>query len=505
MMHSSPTSYARTFAIGSTLNSAQWLVNKTATAAAMLLIARFLTPTEYGTSTQCLAIFQAVCIVSPLTVGDVLIAHPRRIMLLAQSAHGLALQIGLVMTLLLLGSIPIIVQIYPAYPAKWLIGLLAVLAVRPLVEAALMLPLTLTRISLAYRRMSIIDGSVQIVATCSSVIIAAAGGGPASMVVPQLLVPVGRSACYARHLPRQASKPFRWKLAGFLFRAFVRASGAQYLHNVIVMSEVLVLGLVSGDRETGYFGFAFTLACQANTVIAYQLGQTLQPVLGRLQDDIGRQVAGFLKVQRVLGAVCVPLCLAQATFAGPIFRLLLEPKWHAAMLVFQIISLAQGFYFATGPSMSCLRAQRRFGTFLGWQAVQLVLTLPAYWFGAKAGGAVGAAIASGIMWCVSSIVSVWLCARPARSISLFGGLMLSVRPWVLSLPIFTVVQFASVRLAAVGKWGDIGSLVLLGPMSVALAVWVNRFSHPDVRSFIDDLLARARTALARRGICNPNR
>jgi hypothetical protein len=83
--------------------------------------------------------------------------------------------------------------------------------------------------------------------------------------------------------------------------------------------------------------------------------------------------------------------------------------------------------------------------------------------------------------------------------------MLSVRPWVLSLPIFTVVQFASVRLAAVGKWGDIGSLVLLGPMSVALAVWVNRFSHPDVRSVIDDLLARARTALARRGICNPNR
>ncbi len=502
-MNPPSTSYARAVTIGSALNSAQWLVNKAVTAGAMLLIARFLTPIEYGTGTQCLAIFQALCVLSPLTVGDVLIAHPRRMDLLARSARGLGLVIALAMTLLLLGSIPLIVRIYSDYPVRWMIGLLAVLSIRPLAEAVLMLPLTLTRISLAYRRMSIVDGTVQIFATCTSVVMAAFGGGPAAIVLPQVVVPAGRSIYYAQHLPTRSGSPFHPKLAGFLFRSFAQASAAQYLHNVIVMSEVLVLGVVSGDRETGYFGFAFTLACQANTVIAYQLGQILQPVLGRLQTDLGRQIAGFMKAQRVLGAVCVPLCIAQATFAAPIFRLLLEPKWHDAIPVFQVISLAQGFYFATGPSMSCLRAQRRFGTFLVWQAVQLVLTLPVYWFGAKVAGALGAATASGIMWCASSVVSIWLCALPVRGISLFGGLMMFVRPWILSLPIFVLVYFASVRLSTFGPWGDIGALGLLGPSSVAIAIWVNRFSHPDVRSMIDDLYVRARSLLVRRGTKKP--
>ena len=129
------------------------------------------------------------------------------------------------------------------------------------------------------------------------------------------------------------------------------------------MLEIIVLGFVSGKYETGLFGLAYSIAAQANTVIAYQLGVVLQPIFGRLQDDPERQVAGFLKAQRVLSAVCVPICFTQAVLAEPLFRLVLDAKWQPAIPIFQVVSLMQAFYFATGPSMSCLRAQRRFGTF----------------------------------------------------------------------------------------------------------------------------------------------
>ena len=42
---------------GSVLNSAQWLINKALTAGAMLVVAFFLTPAEYGVGVQALAIF----------------------------------------------------------------------------------------------------------------------------------------------------------------------------------------------------------------------------------------------------------------------------------------------------------------------------------------------------------------------------------------------------------------------------------------------------------------
>ena len=45
---------------GSLLNSAQWLANKVLTAGAMLVIAYFLTPAEYGVGVGSLAIYYFV-------------------------------------------------------------------------------------------------------------------------------------------------------------------------------------------------------------------------------------------------------------------------------------------------------------------------------------------------------------------------------------------------------------------------------------------------------------
>lgn len=94
---------------GSLLNSAQWLINKAFTAGAMFVIAYFLTPAEYGVGVGSLAIFQFLCIFLPLTVGDVLISHPKRFELLAPSAAGLALIIGCCTAVVTLLSIPVVI------------------------------------------------------------------------------------------------------------------------------------------------------------------------------------------------------------------------------------------------------------------------------------------------------------------------------------------------------------------------------------------------------------
>lgn len=499
-----PQAFGRVAVRGSFLNLAQWVLNKAFTSAAILVIAFFLTPAEYGVGVQALAIFSLASVLQPLTVGDVLIAHPKRFALLAPSAAGLAMIIGCTTGVLTLLSIPIALHFYGEYPAGWLIGLLAIQALRPILEAKLMLPLSTLRLQLAYPAMAFIDGIVQMSATLLSVAMAALGGRAASIVLPQVVGAGARSIWYSRKAPTSGPARFHKKLAAFLFRSFIKAASAQYLHNVTVMLEILVLGFVSGEVETGLYGLAFTIACQANTVIAFQLGVVLQPIFGRLQDDPVRQVAGFLKTQRVLSAVCVPICFAQAILAEPLFRLVLDAKWQPAIPVFQLISLAQAFYFATGPSMSCLRAQRRFGTFLAWQAIQLALSVPIYWYGAKSSGAVGVAIASGAAWAISSPIVVWLCTRTTSSGHLRESLAIFVRPWCVCLPIFGGAYLLVRLLADWGVIGDIGSLLVVGPAAGLLAVWTMRFLHPDIRSTLDGLLASAmwRVARMRQGHAN---
>ncbi|NBS75612.1 MAG: hypothetical protein EBS66_19315, partial [Betaproteobacteria bacterium] len=346
----------------------------------------------------------------------------KRFALLAPSAAGLAMIIACCTATVTLLSIPIVIHFYHDYPAGWLIGLLAALTLRPVLEARLVVPLSMMRLRLAYPKIAFVDGLVQMGTTVLSVVIAALGGRSAALVIPAIINVGVRSTWYSRLSSVPSKARFHPKLALYLFKSFIKAASAQYIHNIIWMLEIIVLGFVSGKYETGLFGLAYSIAAQANTVIAYQLGVVLQPIFGRLQDDSERQVAGFLKAQRVLSAVCVPICFTQAVLAEPLFRLVLDAKWQPAIPVFQVVSLMQAFYFATGPSMSCLRAQRRFGTFFAWQGIQLLISLPIYWMGADWKGALGIALASGACWAISAPLVVWLCTLASPRKHLFDAL-----------------------------------------------------------------------------------
>ena len=483
---------------GSLLNSAQWLANKVLTAGAMLVIAYFLTPAEYGVGVGSLAIYQLLCIFLPLTVGDVLIAHPKRFALLAPSAAGLAMIIGCSTAIVVLISIPIVIHIYTDYPTSWLIGLLVILAIRPIIEAKVVVPVSAMRLSLAYPKMAFVEGITQMGSTLLSVVMAALGGRGASFVVPPIFNVAARVVWYSRLANMHHSARFHPKLALFLFRLFVKAASAQYLHNVLTMLEILILGYVSGTYEAGLFGFAFLIAGQANTVIAYQLGVVLQPIFSRLQDDPERQVAGFLKAQRVLSAVCVPICFTQAVLAEPLFRLVLDAKWQPAIPIFQVVSLMQAFYFATGPSMSCLRAQRRFGTFFAWQGIQLLISLPIYWMGADWNGALGIALASGACWAISAPLVVWLCTLVSPRKHLFEALAIFVRPWVVCVPLFGGFYMLTQWSSSFGRLGDIASLFVVGPIATLLAIWIMRFLHADIRNTIDGFVVGALAKVRRK-------
>jgi PST family polysaccharide transporter len=490
-------SYAGVAAMGSAANSLQWLLNKVVTAVAMLAIARFLVPDDYGVANQALAIAQFVTILFPLTMGDVLLSHPKRIREYLPTARRLALGAALFTGLVILAGIPIFTSVYSDYDKAWLGGLLALVAFRPLLDALVMEPLVLMRMDLRFRSIAAIDGAVQLGATAFALGCAAFGGRGTALVLPQVVATWVRGRIYRRRVSTPPHGPFDRDIARTLLRQYVPGAGAQYLHNVLVLLEILVLGLACGDFQTGIYAFAFQVAAQANTVIAYQLGVVLQPIFGHLQDDPTRQVAGFLKAQRVLGLVCVPLSLAQAAIAEPLFRVAFPERYAPAVAVFQVISLAQGFYFATGPSMACLRSQRRFGTFFMWQAVQMAISVPAYWLAARwdsEHGALGVAITSAVIWTISSPIVVLLTARNAPGRHAGACLGAFVKPWALSLPVFVALWLLTRYLESWSPLGDWISLLVLAPaailMSLLVAAWLDRDLGAMAASAIRSVQAR---------------
>ena len=473
---------------GSFWISTQWFLNKIATAGATLLIAYFLSPDDYGLAATALAIAGFLCIMPPKIMGDVLIAHPRHFELLVPTARRLAWCVGLVSTSVTLISIPLVLQLYKTYPPIWLAGLLAILAFGPLFNALLVVPVSNLRHTFEFRRIAIVDGVIQLAATLLSVGLAAGGGRAISLVLPQVLNQTARALCYVRVSTVRTARRFHGKIARLLIRNYLVLAGAAYAHSTLVSMEIVILGFLAGGYQAGIFGFAFMLAVQGNRIILAPLEIVLQPVLGRLQKDSARQREGFLRALGMLGAVCIPFSLLQIVLAEPFFRLLLPEKWQPAVPVFQVLSLMQVFYFAVAPSITCLKAQRRFGVFFIWQGVQLILSLPLYWFAVRQGGALGVAIASALIWSISAPVVVWLCIRLGGQRHLRRAMSVFARPWLIGLPVFVPGYLLVQWLAGWGRIGDILAVVVAGPFMFIIALLVTRIVDPEFRSITDRAL-----------------
>ena len=477
---------------GSLWLSSQWLLNKAAAAASTLVIAHFLSPDDFGLAATAFA-FATLVYFMPLTaMGDVLVAYPGRIELLAPTAVRLSWVISGVGSCLMLSSIPLALQLYRQYPVAWLGWLLVALAIRPVLEGLCVVPLSNLRQSFRFRSIALIDGILQLAATLLSAVLAAAGARSVSLVLPQILNQAGRAIGYSRSGRVKRTWRVHRTIACLLMRGYVQSSTAQYLHGLILQVGAIIVGYGAGAFQAGLFGFSMMLVVQINTMIATRLGEVMQPILGALQRDRLRQVRAFLRSQQLLGSICVPLALLQCVLAEPLFGLLFDEKWRPAIPVFQILALRELFAFAAGPSRSCLKAQGRFGVLLIYQAIQIVVTLPFYWFGAWQGGAIGVAVVSAVTWSVTTPFVTWMCTRIGSRGEFRSVVWLFARPLLVTLPVF-VVGYAIVDF--LNGWetiGDLLAVVVLGPVLMVLAFLAVRLVDSEFRSLLDGVLDSGR-------------
>jgi PST family polysaccharide transporter len=478
------------------VTTAQALINKLATIVSMWVVAQKLSPDEIGMASLTLALVIYLVILPPMTLGDVLIAHQRRYAIVSAAAGRIALVIGIATASMIAIVAPILARSYAQYPTSTLTVLLWILALRPLADALCPVALASLRRDFRYRTIALTDGAIQLVATIATVVMAISGASAYSLVVPQVVATFAKALAYwkastprVEHIPTLAPWMNR-AITRLIWRETLLAGLAQYAHNIVVVLPIVVLGYLSTEHETGLFAFAFMLSAQANGLIASQLGTVLQPIFGRLGHDPDRQIRAFLRVLRTIGAVAVPVTLIQAALAQPLFVLLLEPKWAMAIPVFAVLSVLEGFYFATAPTMSLLRAQRRFLTYFAWQVSHLSIAAAVFALVAGSSGAMGVAVASLACWGVSLPTAVWLCGRLTRrtlidSIGVFTG------PWSTALPIGLAVWWASGMLADRGGFACAVALLVIGPAAVLLCILLARWTQPDAWSDLRPLISGA--------------
>lgn len=514
MSQSSRSSLSEAALHGTAWTTLQTALNKVAALVATLVLARCLTPDDFGAAYRASTIAAFACVLAPWVLNDLLVSMPNRFSKVAGTAFLLGIGVALFFSIGLCVAAPAIAQ--REHEVRWLAWLLVAAACRPMADALMAIPWARLRIDLAYRDLAVTDGTCQLFGTMLSVVLALTGFGPFAVVAPPVLVLFLQAAWYWKRTSSRLDLRWDSSLLMPLARTFTTAALSQYLNNVVKILELLLLGWLATTAQVGIFAFAFQLSTQANVIISNQISSVMQPILSHINDAPDRQTSAFLRALRLVGCVGIPISLVQGAVAVPAFHLFFGSRWDDAIPAFAALSVMQAFIFLATPVLILLKAQGHFRAILTWQLSHIVAGALLMWVAvgaSQSGGPLSEALAKigvsdvaatpmmvamagTLLWGLGCPAALRFGTRGSRAD--FGQLLRVLgQGWPASLVAAAIVAALPPTLPFTTTTESIFALVLAVPCTIA-AILLSCRVHPQSREDLARLLHRISRRIHRR-------
>jgi len=315
--------------------------------AGIVVLARLLSPADYGLITMILAIIGVADVVGDFGLGQAAV-QARRItdrqrsnLLWVNSAIGLGL------ALLTIAASGAIAALYDKPELQTLtMALSACFFIR---GVTVQFTANLTR-SLSFGRLAVAEISGQVIALAAAIALASLGWGAWALAwqqIVQVTVVLVLCAAFSRWLPRWYDRRSRIRP----FMTFGAALAGSHLLNYASKNvDSVVLGIRFGATSLGLYNRAFQLVSMPLTQLQAPATRVAVPVLSKLQ-SVPERFARFILtgqfVMLILVGTVASLCVSQS---DAIIRLALGPDWLAAAPIFQVLAIGGAFQAATYAS-----------------------------------------------------------------------------------------------------------------------------------------------------------
>lgn len=348
------------------MRSMLWLLGQSAAsrilqALSQIALAWLLVPAAFGQISIALTVVNIVSAALQPGLDDVILRRGPSMRLWFPSAFWMAMGTALLATAVLLAGAPFVAEIY-GQPA--LVSLIMILAAALPLRALAIAPTALIRARLDFRAIGLISLAELALTSIGSVLLAAAGFGALSFVLP-VPVAVGVSSWL---IWRAAGSPglqrparLRW---GPLLPGSTAVMASRLLNNLVGHGDYLIMGLVASEARLGLYFFAYRIAGQPMRLLASSVANVLFPTLVQFANDPVRQREAVIQASRVLAIVVMPVCMLQAALALPFLEALFQKQWLDSAPYLQLLSLALAFDAVSWTVSVLLPARGQFNTAL---------------------------------------------------------------------------------------------------------------------------------------------
>lgn len=321
-----------------------------------MVLARLLTPEEYGVMAVITVFVGLFSVVSNIGIGAAVIQYKELDHRDFESLFTFTLLLGIALTVLF---VVIGFPLATFYGNDEYVSLMALASLSVLFQAANMVPN-----GLLIRNKMFLTNGVRLVVTSliggvASILLALAGWGVYALVLNTVLQSLlnlvwNIVASDIRRLNGSMKGPLAivGRFAGFQFLSQV----VQYLARNL---DTVLVGAVFGSTSLGYYDKAYRLARYPIDIIPNTLNPVLKSFFASMEEDVERLYELYFKVEKVLSILGVFISVFCFFAAEELVFLFFGDQWGDSVPLFQALSVSIVFQMINFPSASVLEGVKR--------------------------------------------------------------------------------------------------------------------------------------------------
>jgi O-antigen/teichoic acid export membrane protein len=372
-----------------------------------ILLAHLLTPSQFGLAAMALvfggllSIFKDVALGAALVQKREITERDRSTVFWTTIACGAAIAgIGIAVSPLVAG--------FFGRPA---VGpLFAVTAGTALVYSLGGTQMALRTRELDFRSLELREMGATLAGGVAAVTLAVAGAGAWAIILQNLVV-AGVSAALLWSLSS-------WRPRLVFSRESLRTLGSFGIKTMLsrllsyanLNADNLLVGRFLGSVSLGVYAIAYNVMFLPVTRIAAPITQVMFPAFARLQHDHEALGRSWIRGTQLVSMVNVPAFLGMAVVAPDFVPVVLGGRWHAAVPVLQLLSLAGVMQSFQTLDWSVLQAVGRSGRLLRYMLFGTAVTVAAFVVGLR-WGVVGVAALFAVARTITSVTFGWTTCR----------------------------------------------------------------------------------------------
>jgi O-antigen/teichoic acid export membrane protein len=421
-----------------------------------IVVARLLTPDEYGLAMLALVFVSLVLVFSDLALGAALVQRKSISEKDRSTAFWITVGAGSLFTLVGLALSGPVAAVYDQPAAQ---PLLAALSASFLLTALGATQQSLLLRDMQFGRIETINMLAALAGTIGAVVLALLDTGAWAIIAQQIA-----TATVASVLLWRASS---WRPRLLFSRASARDLGgfSTYLvgHRLLYYmhqnADRLLVGRFIGTAALGAYAVAYNVILQPASRIAQPVQRVLTPAFSRMQDEPERIAALWAKAARLVGAIAIPALGGLVVVAADFVPVVLGSQWHAAVPVIQLLAWVGMVQAVQAINVEILIARDRTRTLFRYSMAFTAAHVTAFAIGLQ-WGIVGVAAAFAVS---TTLVEPILTVLTARAIG--------VSPWVFVRAIAGVAQATGAMCAVLlgVRWMLVEAAAPAGVRLVTLA------------------------------------